>query len=314
MRKTIAACVVTALAVSGTSATAASLITSAKIADGTIMNRDIHAGTISESRLNRGVVAKLNRLAERGSAGATGATGAAGATGATGANGANGAKGLAGAKGDAGAAGKDGNDGMDGRDGKDGLNPATAVKMSGDAGWMFSGAPNARLAGGELRLAGGFDGNTVAGGIGMAKSYDAPLASLSALGYSLRVVKRPNDLSAPAIHVAVTGANTGTASGFMNLVFEPYQNGGTEVGKAYTLDAYSGQWWGTRDTPNHARQQLGSLASFIADNPSAKIIAISVDNGNTSGPGTIPVADFDAGVDNLVVGFGDTFERYDFGR
>jgi hypothetical protein len=28
--------------------------------------------------------------------------------------------------------------------------------------------------------------------------------------------------SAPAIQVAVTGANTGTASGFMNLVFEPY--------------------------------------------------------------------------------------------
>ena len=52
----------------------------------------------------------------------------------------------------------------------------------------------------------------------------------------------------------------------------------------------------------------------LADNASAKVIAISVDNGTTSGPGTIPVADFDAGVDNRVVGFGDTFERDHFGH
>ena len=58
---------------------------------------------------------------------------------------------------------------------------------------------------------------------------------------------------------------------------------------------------------------MGSLQSFVASNPSAKIIAISVDNGGTSGPGTIPAADFDAGVDNLVVGIGASFDRYDFG-
>src|SRR5262249_33303090 len=97
MRKTIVACAITALALTATSAGAASFITSAKIQDGTIMNRDIHRGTISENRLDDGVVAKLNRAIPIG---------------ANGANGATGAKGAKGAKGDTGAqgvAGKDGN-------------------------------------------------------------------------------------------------------------------------------------------------------------------------------------------------------------
>ena len=97
--------------------------------------------------------------------------------------------------------------------GKDGVNPAVAITESGDAGWAFTGNPAARLAGGELRLAGGFDANTVAGGIGMTKGYDSvPLSSLSALSYSLHVTKRPNDISAPTIHVAVVGAETVTGS------------------------------------------------------------------------------------------------------
>ena len=123
----------------------------------------------------------------------------------------------------------------------------------------------------------------------MTKSYDnVPLSSLSALSYSLHVTKRPNDVSAPTIHVAVVGAQTGTPSGFMNLVYEPYNNGSVEVGKPYTLDAFTGQWWGTRATPNHPLQATASLASFVQDNPNAKIVAISLDNGGTSGPGTIP--------------------------
>jgi hypothetical protein len=146
------------------------------------------------------------------------------------------------------------------------------------------------------------------------KPADGPLlSSLSALSYSLNVTKRPNDISAPTIHVAVIGAATGTASGFMQLVYEPYNNGGVEINKPYTLDAFTGQWWGTRDTPNHPRQATASLASFVQDNPNAKIIQISIDNGGTSGSGTIPVDDFAAGADNLVIGIDKDFTRYDFG-
>jgi len=184
---------------------------------------------------------------------------------------------------------------------------------SGDAGWSLSGAPSARLVGGELRLGGGFDSSTVAGGIGMTKPYaNVPLSTLTSLSYSFHVNKRPNAVSAPTIHVAVTGASTLTGSTFMNLVYEPANNGGAQVGLPYTLDARSGAWWGTKDTTNHPRQATASLDSFIADNPGAKIIAISVDNGGSS-VDTIPAADFDAGVDNLVVGFDNGFDRYDFG-
>ena len=55
MRKTIAACAITALAVGGATATANSLVTSKDIADGTIQNRDIHEGAISYSRLTPGL-------------------------------------------------------------------------------------------------------------------------------------------------------------------------------------------------------------------------------------------------------------------
>jgi hypothetical protein len=51
----------------------------------------------------------------------------------------------------------------------------------------------------------------------------------------------------------------------------------------------------------------------VQDNPNAKIVQISIDNGGTSGPGTIPVDDFSAGVDNLVIGMDTDFTRYDFG-
>ena len=60
--KTIAAVVVTGVVCTAGSATAASLTTSAQIQDQTILNRDIHPGTISESRLGEALRAKLNRM------------------------------------------------------------------------------------------------------------------------------------------------------------------------------------------------------------------------------------------------------------
>ncbi len=104
----------------------------------------------------------------------------------------------------------------------------------------------------------------------------------------------------------------------MNLVFEPYQNGGTTVGGRKSFDALTGQWWATRDlaagTDNAiARQALASLEQIKATSPDARIVSISVDNGNTSGTGTIPVDQLSMGADNLVVGFGTGFDRYDFG-
>jgi hypothetical protein len=101
--KVVAGITVGIILTGGATATASSLITSAQIKDGAVMNRDIHRGTISENRLDRGVVAKLNK------AGVT----VAGKDGQNGANGENGAKGengndgqsLRGPKGDKGESG-----------------------------------------------------------------------------------------------------------------------------------------------------------------------------------------------------------------
>jgi collagen type I/II/III/V/XI/XXIV/XXVII alpha len=99
MRRTIIACALTALAVGAGSATAATLITSSDIADGTIMNRDIHKGTISLNRLDGGVQGALTKAGTPGPAGKDGAGGANGKDGAKGDTGAQGVRGAAGVSG-----------------------------------------------------------------------------------------------------------------------------------------------------------------------------------------------------------------------
>jgi hypothetical protein len=89
----------------GGSAVAGSVITSAKIRDGSIRNRDIHKGAVSLNRLSRGVQALIRRHARDGADGRNGVNGRDGARGATGATG---ARGAAGRQGPAGPAGRDG--------------------------------------------------------------------------------------------------------------------------------------------------------------------------------------------------------------
>jgi Collagen triple helix repeat (20 copies) len=139
VRKLVLACAATAMITGATSATAASLITSAQIKDGTITAKDIRAGSISLNRLTPGTQRMLrdavalsgradsaNPVAgergpagpaglpglqgprgEKGDTGATGQTGATGAKGESGSTGATGATGVTGATGATGAAGLD---------------------------------------------------------------------------------------------------------------------------------------------------------------------------------------------------------------
>ena len=75
MRKTILACAVVALIVGSTSATAATLITSKDIKNGTITAKDIKRGSISSSRLARGVRQQLQRVGAQGGPGVVGPKG-----------------------------------------------------------------------------------------------------------------------------------------------------------------------------------------------------------------------------------------------
>jgi hypothetical protein len=284
-------------ACTGTAA-AGVLITSGKIKDGTIRGRDIHKGTITSDRLSNGV---RRELREAGTPGPKGDKGDPGTNGTS-------LQGSAPQKGDK------------GDKGQDGLNPATLVAKDGDAGWRFVGGggtspyPQASFSGGELRLQGGFDGTTPSGAIGIAHAYDnAPLSSLKTLSYDFRIVKRPDgSVSAPAIHITVLKAATGTASGFTNFVFEPYQQGTFGTFQRYSVDTLVGQWWATRPTAGIDQGDPASWTDVINKNPDATISAISVDNGGSSG-NTTPADQFAAGADDVIVGFGSDFTRYDFG-
>lgn len=282
------------LACTGTAA-AGSLITSGNIKDGTIRGRDIHKGTITTDRLSAGVRRALRKAGTPGPAGPKGDTGATGPS-------------------------VQGSAPQPGPAGKDAANPATLVGSNGDAGWQFAGGgtaatgPLASFADGELRLQGGFDRNTVAGGIGLMHTYqDLPLSSLKTLSYDFRILERPaNSVSAPTIHISVLKANTGTQSGFTNFVFEPYRQGDFGLDQRYSLDALAGQWWSTKPTAGIDQNDPASWGALVAANPNATISAISIDNGGSS-QGTIPGDQFLAGADNVIVGFGSGFTRYDFG-
>jgi hypothetical protein len=273
------------------SAAAGSLITSGKIKDGTIQGRDIRKGTITSDRLSHGVQRELKKAGQAGP------------------------KGDKGDKGDTGATGPS-VQGSAPQPGRDAANPATLVANSGDAGWNLVGSgPAASLTGGALRLQGGFDSSTASGGIGIAHAYDnVPLSSLKTLSYDFRVLKRPdnNTVSAPTIHITVLKAATGTASGFTNFVFEPYQQGTFGLDQLYSVDALAGKWWSTRATGDINQGNPSSWAHLLETNPNATISAISVDNGGSSA-GTIPADQFAADADDVLVGFGSGFTRYDFG-
>jgi len=136
LKAAIVAVIVMAL-VGGGSAVAGSLVTSAKIADGTIQNRDIADGTISLSRLSEGTQALIRQHAKDGVNGRDGANGAGGQDGARGLQGQAGTAGNDGVNGVAGKDGVDGNDGKDGVngvDGKDGRDGTDATIASGNWG------------------------------------------------------------------------------------------------------------------------------------------------------------------------------------
>ena len=174
--------------------------------------------------------------------------------------------------------------------------------------------PTASFSGGELRLQGGFDASTPSGAIGIVRAgNDVPLSSLKTLSYDFRLIKRTaGSVVAPTIHISVLKANTGTTTGFTNFVFEPYVQGDFGLNQRYSLDAMAGKWWSTRNAGGINQSNPATWADVIAKNPDATISAISLDNAGSSG-NTTPADQFAAGVDNVIVGFGSDFTRYDFG-
>jgi hypothetical protein len=318
LKNAAAVAVVASIAGGVTSATADA---PTKIAPGSVTARALSPG-LNKTRLSdhRRIVALEAAVRKLGgnipAAGSPGPAGAKGSDGAGGAAGSKGADGAQGAKGDAGSTGATGATGAAGADGR---NPATPVKASGDAGWTLSGSPSATFERGALHLHGGFDSSTQQGAIGIVHAYSSvPLDTLSALGMSFSVNKR-DTVDQPTFHVTVLGAVQGVdskfASGFTNLVWSPAYNGIDHIREA-TVDAFApgNAWYSTGNVSNGSGSQAQpiSIQEFMTRNPNAAIVQISVDNGGSSS-GTSAFDDTDMSVDNLTVGFGSSFDRYDFG-
>ena len=296
------------VALSGAVAGASALITSANIKNGTIRGRDIHKNTISASRLTPGVRKQLSRVGKQGPAGKNGV------------NGSNSSNSSNGAPGASGAPGRDGAPGQNGKDGANGLNPATPVLKDGDAGFKLSGTPAATFQGGALHLHGGFDSSTPQGAPGLAHAYDnVPLSSLTTLGYAFSK-NLSGGSDQPTIHVSVTGA-TGTDSkfpnGFTNLVYNPVYNGmGTTRDATVDTIAAGNRWYSTGADATGAATGGQSapitIQQFQQRNPDAVVVQIAIDNGGSSS-GTTSADATDFSVDDLTIGFGSGFTRYDLG-
>jgi hypothetical protein len=312
VRKTILACLAIAMIVGATSATAATLITSSQIKDGTIQNRDIKRGAVSLNRLTDGTQNLIRRGAAQNTSASSSQPGAQGAQGPGGQNGAKGDKGDTGANGKNGTDGADGTDAEDGEDGapgRDGANPAVPVRNVGDEGWIQSNAAApAALKWGELY----FEGDARTGlrkNIASVANPNGIACLPSALKYFFRVDQRAAGLkTAPAIKLEVRGAarQDATTSTFTTLILEPTYQPLRDAAREGEINglAPGNKWWSTNPisgAPN--RDTFVSIQDICAANPGAHIDAILFEAGSGNGAG------FAAGGDELL--FNDT--RYDFG-
>ena len=143
MRNFIIGCVLTALVVGGSTATAATLITSGDIKDGTIRKKDVRPRTLTHSQIKKSSITldrlakKVRRLIKEENAGPPGPQGARGPQGATGARGATGAPGATGAGGLTGPEGPEGPEGPQGEPGLSGVELVTETSAFNATDFKF---------------------------------------------------------------------------------------------------------------------------------------------------------------------------------
>lgn len=336
MKQTIVACAVTALVVGGGSATAASLITSAQIKDGTVQNRDIKKGAISLNRLTPGVQALIRAGAvtplsgqsvgakgDKGDPGAPGQPGAGGAPGSNGTNGTNGAPGAPGPQGPKGDNGANADGSVS--------SPVTAFGEEGFAQYAFpvdgggnpTGNGTTTFVGDAVQLQ--FP-DPASGLTGIRKTFDppVPLSTLTALAYKYATTASTDANAAPNLKIVLGGTTpcapaSGTCNpntsptGFTTLVVEPNRQAGNP--QTGTLDLFNGATvWSTRGIVGAGVPGTNAnLADVIAGNPDAVIGAISVEAGSTGAAAAVWDG-FTGTVDWVNAGFGGAAPtRFDFG-
>jgi hypothetical protein len=216
MKRTILLCALTALVVGGTTATAASLITSKDIADGTIRTRDVKKSAITMNRLSKGVQNLITGASAQSGNPTPAVPGAKGDTGPQGAQGAQGEKGAQGDQGPKGDKGEKGDKGDQGPQGRSGLLPAdfaftnTSARLT-EAGVQFGWYEDGGAAGGSVRYD-GLNGSTLADVEKLAYTFRYQTGDDKALGapYMRIFLKGDHDVVLDATECATADPAEGT--------------------------------------------------------------------------------------------------------
>jgi len=302
------------LSVTG-SAAAGSLITSAKIKDGTIQGRDIRKGTIAADRLTASVRRELTTttVAAKGEKGDKGDKGDPGTT-------------LQGSPPQKGDKGDKGLDADQPREVTANALRGFTLAPKGDNGDSlangtvdFAAPPAAPTLGSKSLHFKSTTGRPVVAYAPLPSGYDGAngprplLAELTKAGYGSLIHSQPQSaLDVSFQFEVVKSAATHFASGYTTVVFEPYQNGASE-----TLDEWhrhsvdTGLVWSTQALPSgHCSQAAPCpFAQFVSENPHAEVVTAKLRIGQNSGQGW---SGFEGYVDDLSFGFGPVV-RYDFG-
>jgi hypothetical protein len=247
MRRTVAACVVTALVIGGGTASAAKLITGEDIKDRSIDTRDLAKASVGKQRLSPHVRELLGRSGEQGAKGDTGPAGPKGDTGAQG------------PKGDTGATGPQGDTGPEGDTGPQG--------PQGDVGPRgFPGEPGQALVEADIT-----DPNPTYGGVqvvdigSVAASSGDPTASDTEI---VGVVVPPGRYLVQGVvqFFDFTGTGSGTEYGVAGLFVDD-----TKAGTLWSSDV--------PDDGNNAAQATGALLVETTD-PNTNLTVHAVMRGN----------------------------------
>lgn len=272
MRKTILVGVVVALVAGAASATAASLITSKDIQDGSIRARDIKPGTLGEGRLTARLRAKLNRTAAQGSQGVPGPAGGQGAPGPQGNPGPQGAPGPALSSGNWGYVNRN----TEG-------SPVAQLRSGPTA--PAGGAPAGK---GSLNLLIGSGTEKVAFGNEVDFAGDE-VGGLTQVGFHVFTTGENTEASTnmPGITFEIDPNLASTPSNYSSLVFVPAANSPANQWSGY-IDATTTGMWGLTGAAGTATScsLSGSMCTFAAlkaaladGGDTAKILTAAVTKG-----------------------------------
>ncbi len=295
------------------SAAAGSLITSAKIKDGTIQGRDIRKGTIAADKLTASV---RRELPNTGIAAVKGEKGDKGDPGPT-------LQGSPPQKGEKGDAGLDADQPRSVS--SDSLRGFT-LAPKGDNGDStangtvdFASAPVAPTLGTKSLHFKSDTGKPVVLYAPLPSGYNGAtgprplLAELTKASYGSLIHSQPQSALDVSFQFEVVKSKaTHFANGYTTVVYEPYQNGASE-----TLDEWhrqsvdTGLVWSTQALPSGDCSQAVPcpFAQFVSENPQAEVLTAKLRIGQNSGQGW---PGFEGYVDDVAFGFGPV-TRYDFG-